>query len=85
MGQQRLAILVFVHFLKSTPTAVLEVAFGLMQLDLLAMQMTSVTAEMIRGRNRMGWDRLGFGRQRGHMIEGQGRLDDWYKMNKEIS
>ena len=54
-------------FRKSTPTAGLEVAFGMQPLALLARTEARLAAARIQDRNKEKWDGFGKGSRKGHM------------------
>ena len=64
---QRTAMLSFGHFLRSTPTRGLELAFNLSPLHLLAEERANMSVVCIRGRNPCRWDGVGHHGLRGHL------------------
>ena len=64
---QRLALLLMGHFLRSTPTAGLEVLFNLLPIDLFVKREAEAAAARIKGIVPLGWDGLGNGNRRGHL------------------
>ena len=65
---QRLALLSMGQFLKSTPTAGLEVLLNVLPLDLYVKQEARSTAARLGGVAPDGWDGVGHGRKRGHIL-----------------
>ena len=64
---QRLGMLPMGHFLKSMPTAGMEVIMGLTPLALLAKEGANITARRIAGIVNPGWDGVGYRHKRGHL------------------